>query len=43
MVTFRKEGVDWNIYNWSKLSNVVTVTFRKEGVDWNPQVINSPL
>ena len=34
MVTFRKEGVDWNGYR-GKSSVPATVTFRKEGVDWN--------
>ena len=34
VVTFRKEGVDWNSPP-IKEGNVCIVTFRKEGVDWN--------
>ena len=33
-VTFREEGVDWNIWNF-KTACVNLVTFREEGVDWN--------
>ena len=34
IVTFRKEGVDWNC-NSRILLACYQVTFRKEGVDWN--------
>ena len=33
-VTFRKEGVDWNL-RITKNNTFQCVTFRKEGVDWN--------
>ena len=33
-VTFRKEGVDWNMIHDPSMT-VYDVTFRKEGVDWN--------
>ena len=33
-VTFRKEGVDWNVSSHGSASHEL-VTFRKEGVDWN--------
>ena len=33
-VTFREEGVDWNV-NSSRKYKAETVTFREEGVDWN--------
>ena len=34
-VTFRKEGVDWNIPEGKRSEMELLVTFRKEGVDWN--------
>ena len=35
MVTFRKEGVDWNLVPAIPTMCWDSVTFRKEGVDWN--------
>ena len=34
IVTFREEGVDWNIMTITK-KITYAVTFREEGVDWN--------
>ena len=36
-VTFREEGVDWNILPMIGTSFLIHVTFREEGVDWNSQ------
>ena len=35
LVTFRKEGVDWNRQIEDDRAVMLRVTFRKEGVDWN--------
>ena len=37
-VTFRKEGVDWNLQEY-RIDLTQPVTFRKEGVDWNNYLI----
>ena len=34
LVTFREEGVDWNVSSTSRLS-AISVTIREEGLDWN--------
>ena len=34
-VTFREEGVDWNLTVAMKSEKLKHVTFREEGVDWN--------
>ena len=39
VVTFRKEGVDWNSVQSTPSSAKSPVTFRKEGVDWNCQFV----
>ena len=36
-VTFREEGVDWNVAWFFNFVKINTVTFREEGVDWNNQ------
>ena len=36
-VTFREEGVDWNLYRMVMENCGLSVTFREEGVDWNKQ------
>ena len=34
-VTFREEGVDWNVPLEASNISFCEVTFREEGVDWN--------
>ena len=34
-VTFREEGVDWNLNIDAMILDELSVTFREEGVDWN--------
>ena len=41
-VTFRAEGVDWNLCGDNKTGWMI-VTFREEGVDWNPHSPKSML